>query len=225
MHKNITANPSYDAMPAFTRRAVIVGAAAAIGAPAAMAADQPADDMLEWLIDAHDELKAALCEIEGAIEALHGRADRPAWPDVKLSEIDTSLYAVNWYRTRLDSLDEIDQFFLDFPDMRWFDDESASVHSENHHKARLLFIEREAKATAWHEATGLRALWDKQNELLDLMDPLDAQIVAFQCTNYGEVVAKVSWIEREFGGGLSQEHAVRILRSLAGINGGTGGNC
>ncbi|MBP1859791.1 helix-turn-helix transcriptional regulator [Rhizobium herbae] len=223
MHNEITVNPAHDATPAFTRRAVIMGAAAAIGAPAAMAAPQPADDVLAWLIDAHDELKAALCNIEDGIKALYGRADRPAWPDVKLSEIDTSLYAVNWYRTRLDSLNDIDRFFLEFPDMRWFDDKRAAVHSENHTKARSLFIERKAKTTAWNEATGLRALWDKQTELLEMMYPLDVQIVAFQCTTYGEVVAKVSWIEREFGDEISQEHAVRILRSLAGINAGAGG--
>ena len=87
MHTEITANQSQDAMPAFTRRAVIAGAAAAIGGDRRsdrQVGELKTDDVLEWLIDAHDELKAALCEIEVAVKSLYQRADRPAWPEVQL---------------------------------------------------------------------------------------------------------------------------------------------
>ena len=217
MHPQYTPSTYENAMPALTRRALVVGAAAAIGAPSTLlASDHADDDELAWLIDQHGELRDACDKVEAAIHQLYqDRGYRP--PEIELSEVSGGMYGVGWHRCRFITLFEIDRFFTEHPDVIWWDEVRQAVHAENHKRARELFIERQAVATAWNDASGLTALWDRESELVDLMGPLDRRIVAFQCRTYGEVVAKVRWIEREFGDEISQEHAVRVLRSLAGI--------
>lgn len=69
MHKEHTAKSPSDAMPSFTRRAMLGGAAAAIGAPMVAAAGPITIDELAWRRDANAEAAAAELPIEERFKA------------------------------------------------------------------------------------------------------------------------------------------------------------
>jgi hypothetical protein len=198
----------------------------ALVAPALFPATAIANsNTLSDLISAYETASAEYTAADDEAAAIFARPDRPAWPHVKIGELDSRYWFSHSRDNALTNREDIAKLFdREMQSIAWhaqqfWNNEAVARRTAETEveRTRTLahFDERQEAYDTWERSSGLLATRKRVSELARLVDSIEDQICRFQVRSLEDVQTVARFMLDHEPRGLDGDYLIETLRAFA----------